>query len=186
MWSHCFLPSLPLSVSLPPFLSEKDPVSSPFKSVLFNLDCALESPGKLDQILMPRPGPGPMNSDSLGKGSGNSIFKSPWLIPTCSQDQQALTTQVLGNTVYSLTYTRLPGRRGLLPVSCFRLALEDSLPLGAPCSYLLPVSPACEYCHYHSPPLLSPSGRITGVTVCPAFRFVEMQPGALVGRGLGL
>lgn len=96
MWSHFFLPSLPLSVSLPPFLSGKDLVSSPFKSVVFNLDCALESPGNLDQILMPRPGPGPMNSDSLGKSSGNSIFKSPWLIPTCSQDQQALPHAGLG------------------------------------------------------------------------------------------
>ena len=122
MWSHCFLPSLPLSTSLPPFLSEKDLVSSHFKSVVFNLDCALESPGKLDKILMPRPDPGPMNSDSLGKGSGNSILKSPWLIPMCSQDQQALTHTGLGKHSLFIylhqTAGEMPAPAGVVFLTC--------------------------------------------------------------------
>lgn len=87
MGSHCFPPSWPLA--LPPLTPEKDLIS--FAAVTFNLHCALESPGKLDKLLVPRPDSGPVNLNSLGKRSGNSILKSPWWIAVGSQDREALT-----------------------------------------------------------------------------------------------
>ena len=62
-----------------------------FAAVAFNLHCALESPGKLDKLLVPRPDSGPVKLNSLGKRSGNSVLKSPWWVEMGSQDLEALT-----------------------------------------------------------------------------------------------
>lgn len=88
MGSHCFPPSWPLT--LPPFPPEKDLASPPFVTVAFNLHCALESPGKLDKLLVPQTRLWTHELELSGEEIRQPVTL-PWWIVMASRDGEALT-----------------------------------------------------------------------------------------------